>query len=106
MQIKLPHMPYKFDSPEGRMEITVRSGPSPIKGDKGLQFSAAASFLQAGPLALKRIPLAAHADTYRGVMQTLIGGFTVTPASHDEHSVEFRVLTALINGTGVVDVDN
>jgi hypothetical protein len=24
MEIKLPHMPFKFDSPEGRMEITVR----------------------------------------------------------------------------------
>ena len=106
MNIKLPHMPYKFDSPEGRMEITVRGGSSPTSGETGLQFSAAATFLQSGPLALKRIPLAARAATYTGVMQTLTKGFKVSPASHEEDSVEFRVLTALIHAVGVVDLDN
>ena len=98
-------MPYKFDSPEGRMEITVRSGATPVAGEKAAQFAAAATFLQPGPLALKRIPLAAKSDTYHGVMQTLIEGFKVTPSSHDKDSVEFRVLTALTTANGVVDLD-
>src|SRR3954466_7785845 len=95
MHIKLPHMPYKFDAPDGRMEITVRGGVLPVAGETGLQFSAGASFLQSGPLALKRIPLAARSDTYTGVMQALTKGFKVNPASHDKDSIEFRVLTAL-----------
>ena len=99
-------MPYKFDSPEGRMEITVRGGAFPVAGETGMQFSAGASFIQAGPIALKRIPLAARSDTYSGVMQTLTKGFKVSPGSHDKDSVEFRVLTALITATGVVDLDN
>ena len=106
MHIKLPHMPYRFDSPEGRMEITVRGDSVPAQGDKVPQFSAAATFLQPGPLALKRIPLQARSDSHRGVMQTLIEGFKVTPASHDKDSVEFRVLTALTTATGVVDLDS
>jgi hypothetical protein len=106
MNIKLPHMPYKFDSPEGRMEITVRGGAFPTSGESGLQFVAAATFLQSGPLALKRIPLAARADTYSGVMQILTKGFKVNPASHEPDSVEFRALTALIHAVGVVDMDN
>ena len=106
MHIKLPHMPYKFDSPEGRMEITVRGGSSPGAGETGQQFAAAATFLQSGPLALKRIPLQARSDTYGGVMQTLIEGFKVTPSNHDKDSVEFRVLTALTTATGVVNLDN
>ena len=106
MNIKLPHMPYKFDSPEGRMEITVRGTPSAVAGETGQQFSAAATFLQSGPLALKRIPLQARSDTYHGVMQALVQGFKVTPASHAEHSVEFRVLTALTTAAGVVDLND
>lgn len=106
MHIKLPHMPYKFDSPEGRMEITVRGGSFPAAGETGMQFAAAATFLQSGPLALKRIPLAARADSYSGVMQVLTKGFKVNPASHEKDSVEFRVLTALIHAVGVVDMDN
>ena len=87
------------------MEITVRGTPSPVAGETGQHFAAAACFLQAGPLALKRIPLQARGDTHRAVMRALVEGFKVTPASHDANSVEFRVLTALINGEGVVDVD-
>lgn len=88
------------------MEITVRGAPSPVPGEASQQFAAAATFLQSGPLALKRIPLQARGDTYHAVMQALVEGFKVTPASHDASSVEFRVLTALINGNGVVDLDS
>jgi len=106
MNIKLPHMPYKFDTPEGRMEITVRGGVFPTAGETGMQFAAGAIFLQSGPLALKRIPLAARSDTYGGVMQALTKGFKVMPASHDKDSIEFRVLTALILAVGDIDSDN
>ena len=34
MEIKLPHMPFKFDSPEGRMEITVRRGGAVPAGER------------------------------------------------------------------------
>lgn len=105
MQIKLPHMPFKFDSPEGRMEITVRRGPSHVEGVPSQQFAAAATFMQSGPRALERVQLSAKANTYGGVMQTLKEGFKVTPGSHDKDSVEFRVLTALCFATGVVDLD-
>src|SRR3954462_1649214 len=106
MNIKLPQMPYKFDTPEGRMEITVRGGMFPTAGEAGLQYAAGAIFLQSGPLALKRIPLAARSDTYAGVMKTLTKGFKVTPASHDKDSIEFRVLTALISAVGESDSEN
>jgi len=105
MQIKLPHMPYRFDSPEGRMEITVRRSSSPTEDNSLLPFGAAATFIQAGPLALKRIPLAARAATYGEVMQSLTAGFKLSLGSHDRNSVEFRVLTALTTATGVVIVD-
>ena len=105
MQIKLPHMPFKFDSPEGRMEITVRRGPSHIEGVPSQQFAAAATFMQSGPRALERVQLSAKASTYSGAMQALTEGFKVTPGSFDKDSVEFRVLTALCFATGVVDLD-
>ncbi|MEN9401402.1 MAG: hypothetical protein RL091_105 [Verrucomicrobiota bacterium] len=105
MNIKLPHMPYKFDSPEGRMEITVRRATTAGVADDRQAFAAAATFLQPGPLALKRIPLSASAPTYSGVMQTLIDGFKISPGGHDQGSVEFRVLTALTTATGVVILD-
>jgi hypothetical protein len=106
MNIKLPHMPYKFDSPEGRMEITVRGGAFPASGETGLQFVAAATFLQSGPLALKRVALAARADSYSGVLRILTKGFKVSPASHEKDSVEFRALTALVNAVGETDMEN
>ncbi|MDI1251345.1 MAG: hypothetical protein PSV13_20965 [Lacunisphaera sp.] len=104
MEIKLPHMPFKFDSPEGRMEITVRrlaAGP----GERTQTFSAAVTFLQSGPRALERIPLSAKSDTYSGALHALTEGFKVTPGAHDKDSVEFRVLHALCHATGVVDLD-
>jgi hypothetical protein len=106
MDIKLPHMPFKFDSPEGRMEITVRRGTPSGGGERPQAFGAAVTFLQPGPRALERIPLAARSDTYSGAMLALTEGFKVNPAAHDEQSVEFRVLTALCNAKGVVDLDS
>jgi hypothetical protein len=106
MNIKLPHMPYRFDSPDGRMEITVRGKPAiTAAGESPQQFGAAVTFLQPGPLALKRIPLSAQAASHSGVMRVLVEGFKVTPASHDKDSIEFRVLTALTTATGVVDLN-
>ncbi len=105
MEIKLPHMPFKFDSPEGRMEITVRGTPAHGESEPKQQFGAAVTFLQPGPQALKRVPLSAKAASYSGVMQLLTSGFKVTPSAHDKESAEFRVLTALCSATGVVDLD-
>ncbi|HEY0865385.1 MAG TPA: hypothetical protein VGD97_14855 [Lacunisphaera sp.] len=105
MEIKLPHMPFRFDSPEGRMEITVRGAPKHVEGEPKQQFGAAATFLQPGPRALERVQLSAKSATYGGVMQILTNGFKVTPGAHDKESAEFRVLTALCHATGVVDLD-
>lgn len=104
MEIKLPHMPFKFDSPEGRIEITVR--PSPLgDGENGQQFGAAATFLQAGARALERIKLSAKAPSHAGVMRILTTGFKVNVGSYDDGSVEQRVLQALCNASGVVEVN-
>ncbi len=105
MEIKLPHMPFKFDSPEGRMEITVRGAPAHGESEPKQHFGAAVTFLQPGPQALKRVQLSAKGATYSGVMQILTSGFKVTPGAHDKDSAEFRVLTALCHATGVVDLD-
>ncbi|HET7536035.1 MAG TPA: hypothetical protein VFJ90_06260 [Candidatus Didemnitutus sp.] len=97
-------MPFKFDSPEGRMEITVRPAP-PSDSGNGQQFGAAATFLQSGSRALERIKLAANAPTHTGVMRMLTSGFKVNPGSYEDGSIEYRVLTALCAATGVVEVD-
>ena len=107
MNIKLPHMPYRFDTPDGRMEITVRGKPSiTTDGETTAQFGAAVTFLQPGPLALKRIPLSAQASSHSGVMRVLIEGFKITPSSHEKDSIEFRVLTALTTAAGVIDLNS
>lgn len=105
MEIKLPRVPFKFDSPDGQMEISVRCGPVPSAGDRSLQFGASASFIGHGPRALERIPLSARADTYLGAMRTLTEGFKVNPRSHDSSTVEFRVLTALCSAAEIVEAD-
>ncbi len=105
MEIKLPHMPFKFDSPEGRMEITVRRGPAHAEGERNQPFMAAVTFLLPGPLALERIPLAARSDTYSGAMHTLTAGFKVTPNTYEKDTPEFRVLTALCTAQGVIDLN-
>lgn len=106
MNIKLPHMPFRFDSPAGRMEVTVRHAPTHVVGTSSPGFSAAITYLQPGALALERIPLSARANTYHGAMQALTEGFKVNPDLHKKDSVEFRVLTALCRATGVVDLDS
>jgi hypothetical protein len=103
MEIKLPHMPFKFDSPEGRLEITVRQGAS-VADERAQPYVAAVTFLQSGPRALERIPLSARSSTYGGALLALTEGFKVTPSAHDKDSVEFRVLTALCSAAGVVDL--
>jgi hypothetical protein len=103
MEIKLPHMPFKFDSPEGKMEITVRPATTG-DSENGPVFGAAATFIQHGSRALDRIKLSAKAPSHAGVMRVLTTGFKVNPGSHDDGSVEYRVLTALCSATGVVEV--
>ncbi len=106
MHIKLPHMPFKFDSPEGRMEITVRPRSSlAADPEPGQHFGAAVTFLQPGPRALERIPLSPRSNSYSEVMQTLKEGFKVNPGSHGKDSIEFRVLTALCAAEGVIDLN-
>ncbi len=106
MHIKLPHMPFKFDSPEGRMEITVRPRSS-ASAESGPEqhFGAAVTFLEAGPRALERIQLSPRSNSYGEVMHTLKEGFKVNPGSHGKGSVEFRVLTALCTADGVIDLN-
>ncbi len=101
MEIKLPHLPFRFDSSAGPMEVTVRRGPAPDK----LPFVAGLSFLQAGPRALERIPLLVRSESYGGALQALLKGFKVNLAAHEEHSVEFLALTALCHARGVIDLD-
>ena len=105
MKIKLPQMPFRFDTPEGRMEVTVRGGASRGEGESAQSFGAGLAFLQHGSRALDRIPLSARSETYRGALLALTEGFKVTPSAHEESSVEFRVLTALCTAPGVVDLD-
>ena len=104
MEIKLPYMPFKFDSPEGPMEITVRPLAASSESDKEQQFGAAATFIQPGSRALERIKLSAKASSHRGVMLALTTGFKVNAAAHGTDSPEYRVLTALCTAKGVVDV--
>lgn len=86
------------------MEITVRRGPTPATGERPDPFGAAVTFLQPGSRALERIPLSVRSESHRGALQTLTDGFKVNPAAHDKDSVEFRVLTALCQASGVVDL--
>lgn len=105
MEIKLPHMPFKFDSSAGPMEVTVRRGPTPETGESRQPFIAGLSFLQAGPRALERVPLAVRSESHSGALRVLLEGFKVNLTAHEEHSVEFRVLTALCHAKGVVDLN-
>ncbi len=105
MEIKLPHMPFRFDSPEGPLEVTVRRAATTADNERIPPYVAAVTFLQPGPRALDRIPLSARASTYGGTMLAMAEGFKVTPAAHDKNSVEFRVLTALCAAKGVVDLN-
>lgn len=106
MNIKLPHLPFKFDSPEGRMEVTVRREPPVESNARHQPFSAGLSYLQPGPRALERIPLQVRSESYSGAMRALMEGFKINPGAHDENTAEFRVLTALVHTKGVVDLDS
>jgi hypothetical protein len=105
MEIKLPYLPFKFDTPEGRMEVTVRRGGNPEAGNREAPFVAGLSFLQPGPRALERISLGAKSSSYGGVLRVLTEGFKVNLGAHEANTVEFRVLTALCQTKGVVDLD-
>lgn len=98
-------MPFRFPAPDGLMEITVRSALDATTGAPGKYFSAAATFVEAGPRALTRIPLSAKSDTYGSTLRALTEGFRVTTAPFDKDSIEFRVLTALCSAQGVVELD-
>jgi len=106
MDIRLPQMPFKFQTPDGLMEVTVRSGHKQDKPETRQLFAAAAAFIGHGPRALERIQLTPNAKTHGEVMKTLVTGFKVNPAAHDKDSVNYRVLHALCTAQGVVDLDN
>ncbi len=105
MEIKLPHMPFRFDSPDGRMEVTVRQAPGPGANGRPAPFGAALVYLQAGPRALERIALSVKADTYSGALRQLKEGFRVNPDAHGAESTGHRALAALCQASGVVDLD-
>ena len=106
MEIKLPHMPFKFETPDGPMEITVRSGS--LQGAVEVQdlYAAAAAFIDHGPRALERIQITPNAKTHGAVMKALVTGFVVDLEAHDSQSLERRVLEALCNAQGVEVLDN
>jgi hypothetical protein len=106
MEIKLPHMPFKFDTPDGPMEITVRSGSRQGKAEARDLFAAAATFIQHGPKALERLQITPNARSHGEVMKALLSGFKVNPEAHDNQSPDFRILSALCKAKGVEELDN
>lgn len=106
MEIRLPHMPFKFETPDGLMEVTVRSGSVKSKIEVQNLYAAAAAFIGHGPRALERIQITPNAKSHTEVMKTLVTGFKVNPDSHDKESLNYRVLTALCTAQGVIDLDN
>lgn len=106
MEIKLPHMPFKFNTPDGQMEITVRSGSVKGKAEARDLYAAAATFIQHGPKALERIQLTPNVASHGETMKSLLNGFVVNPDKHDKLSLEFRILSALCKAKGVQELDN
>ena len=106
MEIKLPHMPFKFNTPDGLMEVTVRSGTVQGKKDSRELYSAAAAFIAPGVKALERIQIMPSANTHSEVMKTLVTGFVVNLNAYDKGSLDYRVLEALCNAQGVEELDN
>lgn len=106
MQIRLSRMPFKFNTPDGPMEITVRSDAP--KGQLVAQhhYAAAASFIGHGPRALDRIQVTDTVASHREVLKTLKVGFKVKLGSHEKGSLGHRVLTALSTAEGVVNLDD
>ena len=103
MQIRLPQMPFKFITPDGLMEVTVRNGT--LKGKTSTEHSAAA-FIDHGPKALERIQITPNAKTHSEVMKTLLTGFKINLKAHAKESLDYRVLEALSTAQGVIDLDN
>jgi hypothetical protein len=106
MEIRLQQMPFKFQTPDGLMEVTVRSDNRETAPGTQHHFTAAATFIGAGPRALERIQLTPNAKSHSEVMKTLLTGFKVTPSSHESDTINHRVLTALITAPGVIDLDS
>ena len=106
MDIKLPRMPFKFNTPDGLMEVTVRSGSEKGKVEMRDVYAAAAAFIDHGPRALQRIQITPNAKTHGEVMKTLLTGFKVNLKAHEKDSLDYRVLAALSSAEGVVDLDN
>ncbi len=106
MEIRLPHMPFKFITPDGLMEITVRSGSHKSKIETRDLYAAAAAFIDHGPRALERIQLTPNAKSHSEVMKTLLTGFKIDLKPHAKESLDYRVLEALSTAQGVIDLDN
>jgi hypothetical protein len=106
MEIKLPHMPFKFNTPDGKMDITIRSAQVNTKGEVSDLFAAAATFIEHGPRALERIRITPNVKTHREVMQTLVTGFVVNLNKYEKESLDYRVLEALTKAPGVVELEN
>jgi hypothetical protein len=106
MEIRLPQMPFKFESPDGLMEVTVRSGVIKNKVEMPNLYAAAAVFISHGARALERIQITPSAASHTAVMKTLLTGFDVDPDAHEKDGLDHRVLTALCNAQGVVLLDN
>ncbi|MCX6948707.1 MAG: hypothetical protein NTX39_03450 [Opitutae bacterium] len=105
MQIRLPQMPFKFITPDGLMEVTVRNGT--LKGKTSTEhYAAAAAFIDHGPKALERIQITPNAKTHSEVMKTLLTGFKINLKAHAKESLDYRVLEALSTAQGVIDLDN
>lgn len=105
MEIKLPQMPFKFDTPDGLMEVTVRSGS--LKGKSGAResYAAAAAFITPGARALDRIQIMPPASTHGEVMRALVTGFVVNLDAHAKESLDYRVLKALCTAQGVQELE-
>jgi hypothetical protein len=106
MDIKLPQMPFKFSTPDGLMEVTVRTGSQQGKVEMRDVYSAAAAFIDHGPRALQRIQITPNAKTHGDVMKALLTGFKVDLKAHAKDSLDYRVLEALSTTEGVVELEN
>ncbi|MCF3651455.1 hypothetical protein [Synoicihabitans lomoniglobus] len=106
MEIRLLRLPFKFNTPDGEMEVTVRPNAAAGPKEKSGQYAAAAAFIGHGPRALERIRLTPLAATHSEVMKTLVTGFKINPEAHDPDTIDYRVLTALCTADGVHEVED
>jgi len=99
-------MPFRFTTPDGPMEITVRISAGQGKVETSKPFAAAATFIQHGPRALERIQITPNVKTHGEAMKTLLTGFVVDLEAHDKESQDYRILAALCKAHGVEQLDN